>query len=158
MIKKLSDKDFRVIYEVINAAAHAYQGFIPEDCYHEPYMPEAELRREMANMTFFGWLEGDKVAGVMGLQAVKDVTLLRHAYVLPGYQRKGVGTKLLEHVKQMTKTNLLLVGTWADAWSIKFYLKQGFTLMPDKAALLKKYWGVPPRQIETSVVLGIQIR
>jgi GNAT superfamily N-acetyltransferase len=158
MIKALSAKDASIIYEVINKAAHAYRGVIPEDCYHEPYMPEQELRREMAGMTFFGWHEGGKVIGVIGFQSVKDVTLVRHAYVLPEYQRKGIGTKLLNHVKQMTKTKRLLVGTWADAvWAIQFYQKHGFKLMPEKDELLKKYWNVPQRQIEASVVLGIEI-
>lgn len=158
MIKKLSSKDSSIIYEVINKAACAYQGIIPEDCYHEPYMSEQELRREVASMTFFGWGQGDKTVGVIGFKPVKDVTLLRHAYVLPEYQRKGIGTKLLNHVKQMTKTKHLLVGTWADAiWAIQFYQKHGFKLMPEKDELLRKYWNVPQRQIETSVVLGIEM-
>ncbi len=155
MIKKLSLKDTKIISEVINKGARAYRGVIPEDCYQEPYMPEQELRREMADMTFFGWREGDKIVGVIGFQPIKDVTLVRHAYVLPEYQRKGIGTKLLNHVKQMTKTRHLLVGTWADAvWAIQFYQKHGFKLMPEKDGLLGKYWNVPQRQIETSVVLG----
>jgi GNAT superfamily N-acetyltransferase len=158
MIKKLSPEDTSIIYEVINKAARAYQGIIPEDRYHEPYMPEQELRREMAKMTFFGWGQGGKTVGVIGFQRVKDVTLIRHAYVLPGYQRKGIGTKLLKHLKQMTETRHLLVGTWADAiWAIQFYQKHGFKLMPEKDELLRKYWDVPPRQIETSVVLGIEM-
>jgi GNAT superfamily N-acetyltransferase len=159
MIIKLSVKDAGIIYEVINKAARAYQGVIPEDCYHEPYMPEQELRREMAGMTFFGRREEGKVVGVIGLQHVKDVTLVRHMYVLPEYQRKGIGTELLNHVKQMTKTRCLLVGTWADNfWAIKFYQKYGFNLMPEKDGLLKKYWDIPGRQIETSVVLGIEMQ
>ncbi|MBM2824929.1 MAG: hypothetical protein HW402_593 [Dehalococcoidales bacterium] len=157
MIKKLSLEDTRIIYGVINKAARAYQGVIPEDCYHEPYMPERELRLEMASMTFFGWGQESKVVGVMGFQRVKEVTLVRHAYVLPDYQRKGVGTKLLNHLKQMTEARHLLVGTWADAiWAIQFYQKHGFELMPEKDELLRKYWDVPQRQIETSVVLGIE--
>ena len=158
MIKKLSSKNTSMIYEVINKAAHAYQGVIPEDCYHKPYMPEQELHREMASMTFFGWAEGRRIVGVIGFQPIKDVTLIRHAYVLPDYQRKGIGTKLLNHAKQMTKTKHLLVGTWADAtWAIQFYQKHGFKLMPEKDELLRKYWNVPQRQIETSVVLGIEM-
>jgi len=121
-------------------------------------MPREELRREMAKMTFFGWEEGRRIVGVIGFQPVKDVTLVRHAYVLPDYQRKGIGTKLLNHVRQKTKTKHLLVGTWADVtWAIRFYQKHGFELMPDKDELLRKYWDVPERQIETSVVLGIQM-
>jgi len=158
MFRTLSSKDTGVIYEVINKAACAYQRVIPEDCYRDPYMPEEELRREMARMTFFGWDAGHRIVGVIGFQPVKDVTLIRHAYVLPNYQRRGIGTKLLDHVKQMTKTRYLLVGTWADAaWAIQFYQKQGFKLMPGKDELLRKYWDVPQRQIETSVVLGIEM-
>ena len=157
MIKVLSTKDASIIYEVINEAARAYRGAIPNDCYHEPYMPQQELRREMKGMIFFGWHEEGKIIGIIGFQKVKDVTLVRHAYVLPEYQRKGIGSKLLSHVKQMTKTRQLLVGTWADAvWAIQFYQKHSFKLMPEKDELLRKYWNVPQRQIETSVVLGIE--
>jgi GNAT superfamily N-acetyltransferase len=158
MIKKLSLKDTDIIYEVVNKASRAYRGIIPDDCYHEPYMSKRELRREMAGMTFYGCRQGGKTIGVIGFQPVKDVTLVRHVYVLPGYQRKGFGTKLLDHVKQLTKTRLLLVGTWADAiWAIQFYRKHGFAVMPEKDELLRKYWDVPQRQIETSVVLGIEL-
>jgi GNAT superfamily N-acetyltransferase len=158
MIRKLYSKDTSVIYEVINKAAYAYQRVIPDDCYHDPYMPKEELRWEMARMTFFGWDDGHRIVGVIGFQPVKDVTLIRHAYVLPNYQRRGIGSKLLDHVKQMTKTRYLLVGTWADAtWAIQFYQKCGFKLMPEKDELLSKYWNIPQRQIETSVVLGIEM-
>jgi GNAT superfamily N-acetyltransferase len=156
VIRELSTKDAAAIYHLINLAANAYKGVIPDDCYHEPYMPEEKLRHEMRNMTFFGWEETGKLVGVMGFQPIKDVTLIRHAYVLPTYQRKGVGTRLLNHLKLMTKTNELLVGTWADAvWAIDFYQKYGFKVMPNKDELLQKYWDIPRRQIETSVVLGI---
>jgi N-acetylglutamate synthase-like GNAT family acetyltransferase len=112
----------------------------------------------MAKMTFFGWEEEGKLVGVMAFQPVKDVTLIRHAYVLPNYQRKGVGSRLLDYLKLMTNTKELLVGTWADAtWAIDFYQKHGFELMPNKDKLLRKYWDIPERQIETSVVLGIQM-
>jgi GNAT superfamily N-acetyltransferase len=158
MIKKLSDKDTDVIYNIINRAASAYMGVIPDDCYHEPYMPREELQREMGSMTFFGWEEKHMLVGIMGFQPIKDVTLIRHAYVSPDYQRKGVGTRLLNHLKQMTGTTHLLVGTWADAaWAIEFYQKHGFKLMPDKDELLMRYWDIPRRQIETSVVLGIEL-
>jgi GNAT superfamily N-acetyltransferase len=157
MIRELSFKEAQVIYEIINQAAFAYKGLIPADCYHEPYMPEEELFSEMKSMTFFGWEKRDKLVGVMGFQPIKDVTLIRHAYVLPDYQGKGIGTKLLNHLKRITKTRHLLVGTWADAtWAIEFYQKQGFKLMPNKDALLMKYWDIPKRQIETSVVLGVE--
>ena len=103
-------------------------------------------------------MKGVGLIGVIGFQPVKDVTLIRHAYVLPDYQRKSIGTKLLNHVKQKTKTKHLLVGTWADAtWAIRFYQKHGFQLMPEKDELLRKYWDIPQRQIETSVVLGIEM-
>jgi len=156
MIKKLSAKDAPAICEIINAAAEAYKGVIPDDCYNVPYMPREELDLEMAGMTFFGWEEEGRLTGVMGWQPVKDVTLIRHAYVSPECQRKGIGTALLEHLKKMTETKRLLVGTWADAtWAVSFYRKHGFRLRPDKDELLVKYWTVPPRQVETSVVLEI---
>jgi GNAT superfamily N-acetyltransferase len=157
MIKELSAKDTDDIYEVINQAARAYQGVIPEDRYHDPYMPVEELRCEMESMTFFGWEQEGRLVGVMGFQPVRDVTLIRHAYVLPGYQRRGIGAKLLKHLMQLTCTQSLLVGTWADArWAIDFYNKQGFSLMPDKDDLLRTYWDIAQRQVETSVVLGIE--
>ncbi len=158
MIKELPSEDANVIYEVINKAAQAYKGIIPDDYYHEPYMPKEELQEEMKSITFFGWEEEGKLVGVMGFQPVKDVTLIRHAYVLPNYQRKGIGTRLLDHLKPMTKTEELLVGTWTDAvWAIDFYQKHGFRTMPNKDKLLNMYWNIPQRQIETSVVLSITI-
>jgi len=158
MIKELSAEDTDAIYEVINQAARAYHGVIPEDRYHDPYMAVEELRCEMESMTFFGWEQDGKLVGVMGFQPVKDVTLIRHAYVLPDYQRRGIGAKLLEHLMQLTRTKGLLVGTWADAiWAIDFYKNQGFRLMPNKDDLLRTYWDIPPRQVETSVVLGIEL-
>jgi len=157
MIKKLTPKDENAIWEIINKAACIYRGAIPEDCYHEPYMPKEELRSEMGNMTFFGWYEGNRLVGVMGYQPIKGVTLIRHAYVLPDYQRKGIGTKLLDHLKQITKTKHLFVGTWADAsWAIAFYERHGFRLLPNKDELLNSYWEIPLRQIATSIVLGIE--
>jgi GNAT superfamily N-acetyltransferase len=158
MIRKLSNTDTDAVYEIINRAARAYKGAIPDDCYHEPYMPKEEMQREMSSMTFFGWEEQRRLVGVMGFQPVKDVTLIRHAYVLPDHQRKGIGTILLDQLKQMAMTKQLLVGTWTDAtWAIDFYQKQDFKLMPDKDELLMRYWDIPQRQIETSVVLGIDL-
>ena len=158
MIRKLSHKDTDVIYQVINQAARAYRGVIPDDRYHEPYMLSQELRREMESMILFGWEEEGQLVGVMSFQPIKDVTLIRHAYVLPNYQRKGIGARLLTHLKQMTKTKCLLVGTWADAsWAIDFYEKQGFRLMSNKDELLTRYWNIPQRQVETSVVLGMEL-
>ena len=143
---------------IINEAARAYEGFIPADRYHQPYMPHDELEREMKRMTFIGWEVDGELIGVMGLEPVKDVTLIRHAYVLPGWQQAGIGSKLLGHLKGMVSTSRLLVGTWADAhWAIDFYRKHGFTLLADKDGLLKEYWDIPERQVETSVVLGIDI-
>ncbi|MFC1905711.1 GNAT family N-acetyltransferase [Chloroflexota bacterium] len=158
MIKELSFEHAATIYEIINKAAIAYKGVIPNDRYHEPYMTEEELKHEMKHMAFFGWNESDKIVGVMGFQPVKDITLIRHAYVMSQYQRKGIGVRLLDHLKRITKTRNLLVGTWADAsWAIDFYQKQGFKLMTNKDELLMKYWDIPNRQIETSVVLSIEI-
>ena len=156
MIKKLSSKDTGRIHEVINESARAYKGIIPNDCYHEPYISIEELRHEMEKITFFGWDEEGEIVAVIGYQPVKNVTLVRHVYVLPDYQRQNVGTKLLNHIKDIMKTKRLLVGTWADArWAIQFYQKHGFKLMPNKDELLMEFWDVPQRQIETSVVLGI---
>jgi len=155
MIIELSTKDSKAIFRIINTAARIYKGAIHDDCYHEPYMTEEELLHEMNNMTFFGWEEQQKLIGVMGFQPVKDITLIRHAYVLPEYQGRGVGTRLLARLKQLTGTKRLLVGTWADAsWAISFYQKHGFILQPDKDELLLTYWNISDRQRETSVVLG----
>ena len=156
-IKELVPAEKAKILRVINEAAHAYKGVIPADCFHEPYMPGEELSREMTRMKFFGWESGNEIVGVMGYQPVKDVTLIRHAYVLPAYQNKGIGTKLLEHLEKLTKTRWMLVGTWADAeWAVAFYQKHGFEILPDKNALLHKYWNLPKRKIETSLVLGLE--
>ena len=150
--------DTQKIYFIINEAAKAYEGVIPADRYHQPYMTMDELKREMKRMTFFGWEENGELVGVMGFEPIQDVTLIRHAYVLPRWQRQGIASKLLAHLKGLVTTSRLLVGTWADAyWAIEFYVKHGFTLMPDKDELLKTYWDIPPRQIETSVVLGMDI-
>lgn len=157
MIRKLTAKDTNTIYEIINDAATAYKGVIPPDCYHEPYMPLEELKGEMKTMTFYGWEENGRLVGVMALQPVRDVTLIRHAYVLTSYQRKGIGTKLLNYLKKQTRTKRFLVGTWAAAtWAVDFYKKHGFRLV-DKDKLLPNYWNVPPRQVETSVVLEAKI-
>jgi GNAT superfamily N-acetyltransferase len=143
------------MFRIINDAAKAYDGAIPADRYHQPYMPKDELREEMGRMTFYGWDKGGLV-GVMGLETVKDVSLIRHAYVLSAHQKQGVGSKLLEYAKGIYAGNRLLVGTWADAvWAVDFYKKHGFRICPDKDILLRKYWKVPERQIETSVVLEL---
>ncbi|MBA7613578.1 hypothetical protein ES703_20829 [subsurface metagenome] len=159
MIRRCQPDDTQRIYFIINEAAKAYDGVIPPDCYHQPYMPMGELEREMKRMTFFGWEVNGELVGVMGFEPVKDVTLIRHTYVLPQWQRQEIGSKLLHHLKGLVTTSRLLVGTWADAhWAITFYQKHGFSLLPDKDELLKTYWTIPQRQIETSVVLGMEVR
>jgi len=159
MIRESQPGDIDRIYFIINEAAKAYEGVIPADCYHQPYMPMDELEREMKRMTFFGWEVNGELVGVIGFEPVKDVTLIRHAYVLPQWQKQGIGSKLLSHLKGLVTTARLLVGTWADAyWAIDFYKRRGFNLLPGKDELLKTYWDIPQRQIETSVVLGIDIR
>ncbi len=158
MIRKCLKEDTERIHYIINEAARAYEGIIPADRYHQPYMPVDELRREMERMEFIGWEEDGELVGVMGIEPIKDVTLIRHAYVLPEWQKQGTGSRLLEHLKSMVTTSRLLVGTWADAWwAIEFYKKRGFTLRPDKDRLLEAYWDIPPRQIETSVVLSLDM-
>jgi len=144
---------------IINEAAKAYEGAIPADCYHQPYMPMDELKQEMGQMTFFGWEVDGELVAVIGFQPVKDVTLIRHVYILPEWQKQGIGNKLLSHLKSLFTTSRLLVGTWADAsWAIAFYKKHDFSLLPDKDELLKTYWDIPQRQIETSVVLGMEVQ
>ncbi len=142
------------MYLIINEAAQAYAGHIPADCYHQPYMPLTELKQEIHRMSFFGWEDKGELIGVMGAEPVKDVTLLRHAYVRTAYQGRGIGTQLLKKIIEETRTKRLLVGTWADAtWAVDFYKVHGFKLQSDKDTLLKAYWKIPQRQIDTSVVL-----
>ena len=158
MIRQCQPQDINRIYFISNEAAKAYDGTIPADCYHQPYMPLDELEQEMKRMTFFGGQINGELGGVMGFEPVKDVILIRHAYVLPEWQRQGIGSKLLNHLKGLVTTSRLLVGTWADArWAIEFYERRGFSLLPDKDELLKTYWDIPQRQVETSVVLGMEV-
>jgi len=158
MIRKCQPSDTERMHFIINEAAKAYNGAIPADCYHQPYMPMDELNQEMGRMTFFGWEVNGELVAVVGFEPVKDVTLIRHAYVLPEWQNQEIGNKLLSHLKGLVTTSRLLVGTWADAsWAIAFYKKHGFSLLPNKEELLKTYWGIPQRQIETSVVLGMEV-
>jgi len=155
MIRQCHSSDIERVYFIINQAAKAYEGVIPPDCYHQPYMPREELEQEWKRVSFFGWEVNGELVGIMGLEPIKDVTLIRHAYVLPEWQRQGISSKLLAHIKGLVATPHLLVGTWADArWAIDFYQKHGFKLLSDKDAVLKSYWDIPERQIETSVVLG----
>ncbi len=156
MIRECQPGEIKRIYYIINEAAKAYEGVIPADRYHQPYMPMDELEQEMKQITFFGEEVNGELVGVMGFQPVKNVTLIRHAYVLPQWQKQGIGSQLLNHFMGLVATSRLLVGTWADArWAIDFYQRHGFNLLPDKDELLKTYWDIPQRQIETSVVLGI---
>jgi len=156
MIRKCDDRDFNTIYEIVNEAAEVYKGIIPADRWQEPYMPRDELRHEIdADVQFWGYEEEGKLLGVMGIQDVLDVTLIRHAYVRTAEQKKGIGGKLLSHLRTLTSRPILL-GTWVDAsWAVRFYEKHGFRLVTpeEKDRLLKKYWSIPERQIETSVVL-----
>jgi len=160
MIRKLSPSDLDSILRVINNAARAYKGLIPDDLWKEPYMSSEELRHEInSGVEFYGWFENDILLGVMGIQFVRDVTLIRHAYVLPEHQRRGIGSNLLKHLINLAKTSEILVGTWANAsWAIHFYEKHGFKLVPteEKDKLLRTYWNLPERQIEASVVLKLR--
>ena len=157
MIRKCDDRDFETIYQIINEAAQVYKGIIPADRWKDPYMPREELRHEIdAKVRFWGYEEDGKLLGVMGIQDVQDVTLIRHAYVRTAQQNKGIGGELLTHLRNLTSRPILL-GTWADAtWAIRFYEKHGFHLVTskEKDRLLKKYWAIPDRQVETSVVLA----
>jgi GNAT superfamily N-acetyltransferase len=158
MIRQCQPQDIERLYFIINEAARAYEGAIPADCYPQPYMPMSELEQELKRVTFFGWEVDGELVGIMGLEPIKDTTLIRHAYVLTKWQRQGISSKLLEYTKTLVNTPHLLVGTWADAtWAIDFYEKHGFELQPDKDELLKTYWDIPQRQIDTSVVLGVAV-
>ena len=156
-IRKSVAADFSAILAIINDAARAYRGVIPADRWHEPYMPASDLEREIVDGVVF-WVAEQKgqIAGVMGIQDKGDVTLVRHAYVVPTTQRSGVGTGLLRHVEELTDKPIL-IGTWSSAtWAIDFYRRNGFTMLgeSDKDRLLRTYWSIPERQIETSVVLA----
>ncbi|MGE5173715.1 MAG: GNAT family N-acetyltransferase [Betaproteobacteria bacterium] len=157
MIRQCTENDFEAIHGIVNDAAQAYKGVIPEDRWKEPYMSKEYLRHEMdASVVFWGWEENGELIGVMGIQDVQDVTLIRHAYVRTAQRNKGIGGKLIAHLKSLT-ARPILVGTWASAvWAIKFYEKHGFTLVTweEKERLLRKYWAIPERQTETSVVLA----
>ena len=184
-IRPCSDADLDAVLAVVNAAATAYDGVIPADCFDVPYMSAAELRAEIgAGVRSWGWFDGEegvggvggigqcdteKLLGVMGIQDVADVTLIRHAYVLPAHQRRGIGGRLLAHLLSLpqpagaqrgpgadSRRRPALVGTWADAvWAVRFYERHGFLLVTpaEKDRLLRRYWSIPERQVATSVVL-----
>jgi GNAT superfamily N-acetyltransferase len=156
MIRRCVDVDFPAIGTIINDGAQKYRGAIPADCWHDPYMSDDALRAEIAaGVLFWGREEAGALEGVMGIQQVKDVTLIRHAYVRAAAQGRGIGSELLEFLLQAA-TGPLLVGTWAAAmWAIRFYERHGFRLTStdEKDRLLTTYWNIPRRQRETSVVL-----
>jgi N-acetylglutamate synthase-like GNAT family acetyltransferase len=156
-IRRCGDGERDAILAIVNSAAEAYRGVIPADRWHEPYMSEDELAAEIdAGVEFWGYEEVGELVGVIGIQPLGDVDLIRHAYVSPGSQRGGVGGALLEHVSSAA-TQPILVGTWAAAdWAISFYRRHGFELLSRERAteLLRRYWTIPDRQIETSVVLA----
>ena len=156
MIRLCERHDFDTIYEIINDAAQAYQGVIPDDRWHEPYMPREALQREIdAGVRFWGYEEQGDLIGVMGIQDVKDVTLIRHAYVRTARRGQGIGSQMLAHLLSLAERPVL-IGTWAAAtWAIRFYEKHHFQLtsVAEKNRLLKRYWDIPERQVETSVVL-----
>ena len=156
-IRLCRDNERDAILSVINAAAEAYRGVIPADRWHDPYMNRDELDRECASgVVFWGYQDRGRLAGVMGSQDMREVNLIRHAYVVPASQRGGIGSKLLQHLLKLSEKPIL-VGTWAAAtWAIRFYERHGFALVSPqrKTTLLKSYWRIPERQIETSVVLA----
>ena len=157
MIRKCSESDVEVVYEIINDAAHAYKFVIPQDCWHEPYMSYAELTQELHDgVVFWGVVDGHDMVGVMGMQDKSDVALIRHAYIRTDRGNEGIGSRLLRFL-ETTTDKAILVGTWAAAtWAIAFYQKNGYHLLAEqeKNRLLRKYWTISERKIETSVVLA----
>lgn len=155
IIRRCGEKTAEIL-TIINRAAEAYRGIIPQDRWHDPYMSASALNSEIeSGVEFWGVEAQGKLLGVMGIQPVRDVDLIRHAYVLPESQRLGIGSTLIQHLRR-TSSRRMLVGTWAAAsWAIDFYQRHGFMLVPDdeKTRLLRTYWDIPQRQIETSVVL-----
>ena len=157
MISEYKKGDISKILHVINDASLKYKGVIPDNCWHEPYMSEQELIDEFNNQVrMFGYNHNNKLTGVIGIQTVKDVILIRHAYTLTSCQGKGTGSALLEYLLKKNQNCRLLVGTWRKAtWAIRFYEKFGFILHAKEQStlLLKKYWKIASKQIENSVVL-----
>ncbi|MTI80348.1 MAG: GNAT family N-acetyltransferase [Firmicutes bacterium] len=159
MIRLCQKRDFNAIYSIINNSAEVYKGVIPEDRWKEPYMTREELKNEIQEgVIFWGYELGSELVGVMGIQNVENVSLIRHAYVLKNKRNMGIGGALLNFLRKQT-SRPIFIGTWADAaWAISFYKKHGFTLLSteEKERLLRKYWSVPERQIESSVVLAMR--
>lgn len=157
MIRACEQRDFDAIWTIINEAAEVYRGVVPPDCLRDPYMSHDELLHEIeAGVMFWGYTDESGLSGVMGIQHVLDVTLIRHAYVRSASQKRGIGALLLAHLRELT-ANPILIGTWADAeWAIRFYRRHGFEKVDyeDKERLLRRYWTIPERQIDTSVVLA----
>ena len=162
MIREYTKIDNSKILYVINDAAVRYKGIIPDNCWHEPYMSERELVDEFNDgVRMFGYYSNQKLIGVIGIQEIKDVVLIRHAYTLTSYQGKGTGSALLEYLIKKNQNSRLFVGTWKNAtWAIRFYEKFGFVLHTKEQStlLLKKYWEIPSQQIENSIVLERQLR
>jgi GNAT superfamily N-acetyltransferase len=157
MIRLCQAHEFETIWTIINDGARAYRGVVPADCLSDPYMPKPELEHEIKDgVVFWGYEDSGELLGVMGIQELGEVTLIRHAYVRTTAQGRGIGGRLLSHLRGVAK-NPLLIGTWADAtWAIGFYEKHGFELLSSvqKSELLPRYWKIPQRQAETSVVLA----
>jgi GNAT superfamily N-acetyltransferase len=157
MIRRCDERDLELIWAIINDGAQAYKGIIPADRWIEPYMSKEKLQHEIEDgVVFWGYEEAGTLVGVMGIQPVQDVTLIRHAYVRGSSQKRGIGAQLLSHLREMA-IGPVLIGTWADAvWAIRFYERNGFQMVgpEEKNRLLRKYWSIPERQIETSVVLA----
>ena len=157
MISEYTKSDNSKILYIINDAALRYKGIIPDNCWHEPYMSEQELINEFSDgVHMYGYQYNNKLVGAIGIQEVKDVILIRHAYTLTSYQGKGIGSALIEYLLKKNQNSRLLVGTWRDAtWSIRFYEKFGFIrhAKEQSTLLLKKYWKIPSKQIKNSVVL-----
>ena len=157
MIRRCDDRDFELIWTIINDGAQAYKGTIPADRWTEPYMSREKLQDEIdERVVFWGYEEAEALVGVMGIQEVRDVTLVRHAYVRTSSQKRGIGGHLLAHLRELT-SGPMLIGTWTAAvWAIHFYERHGFQMVSpqEKDRLLKRYWTIPERQIDTSVVLA----
>ena len=157
MISEYTKSDASKILYIINDASLRYKGIIPNDCWHEPYMSKHELIDEFKDgVRMYGYHDNNKLIGVIGIQEVKDVILIRHAYTLISYQNKGTGSEMLEYLLKKNQNSRLLVGTWKNAeWAIRFYKKFGFIIHAKEQStlLLKKYWKIPSKQIKNSVVL-----